>query len=137
MWEMRQEKEGCYDFIKECRGCYGLHYFYTLKENNREEIFANIDCVDSDGDKHKIKMKVDTRANGNIIPFRIYKKIYPRYVSSKMGKPTAIRREITTRWAVNGTKIPQYGSVILKIKHKDSPIIQAKFYKCEDDTTLT
>ena len=44
-----------------------------MKENNREEIFTNIDCIDSDGDKHKIEMKVDTGANGNIIPLRIYK----------------------------------------------------------------
>ena len=49
-------------------------YLYTVKEFNIEEIFANIDCVDSGGDKHKIKMKVDTGANGNIIPLRIYKK---------------------------------------------------------------
>ena len=49
-------------------------YLYTVKENNWEEIFTNIDCVDSGGDKHKIKMKVDTGANGNIIPLKIYKK---------------------------------------------------------------
>ena len=29
------------------------HYLYAVKENNREEIFANIDCVDTDGDKTK------------------------------------------------------------------------------------
>ena len=52
-------------------------YLYTVKENNILEIFANIDCVDSVGDKHKIKMKVDTGANGNIIPLRIYRKMYP------------------------------------------------------------
>ena len=32
-------------------------YLYTVEEDNREEIFANIDCVDSGEDKHKIKMK--------------------------------------------------------------------------------
>ena len=49
--------------------------------------------------------------------------MYPRNVNNKMGKPTAIRREVTTLWVVNGTKIPQYGSIILKIKHKDTPAI--------------
>lgn len=29
------------------------------------------------GRKHKIKMKVDTGVNGNIIPLRIYKKCAP------------------------------------------------------------
>ena len=55
-----------------------------MKENNTEEIFANIDCVDSNGDKQKMKMKVDTGANGNIIPLRIYKKkMYPRTSATK------------------------------------------------------
>ena len=107
-----------------------------MKENNIEEIFANIDCVDFGGDKHKIRMKVDTGANRNIIPLRIYKKIYPRDVSNKIGKPTAITREVITLWAVNDMKISQYGSIILKIKHKDSPTIQATFYICENDTVI-
>ena len=46
---------------------------FTVKEN-REEVFANIKCEDSRGEKHKLRMKVDTGANGNIIPPRIYKK---------------------------------------------------------------
>ena len=53
---------------------------YTInKENgdNREEIFANIDCEDAEKREYKIKMKVDTGANGNIIPYRIYKKNVP------------------------------------------------------------
>ena len=86
-------------------------YLYTVKENSREKIFANIDYVDSGGDKHKIKMKVDTGANGNIIPLRIYQKMYPRDISNKMGKPTTIRRDVTTLWAVNSTKIPHYESI--------------------------
>ena len=49
-------------------------YLYTVKENNREEIFTNINRVDSGGGKDKIKMKVDTGANRNIIPHRIYMK---------------------------------------------------------------
>ena len=46
------------------------------------------------------------------------------------------KRETTTLWAVNGTKIPQYGSSIPKIKHQDSPTIQAKFHVCENDTAI-
>ena len=68
-----------------------------MKENDREEVFANINCQDSRGEKHKIRMKVDTGANGNIIPHRIYKKMYPRG-----GKPTTIKREETMLWGVNG-----------------------------------
>ena len=62
--------------------------------------------------------------------------MYPRGVSNEMVKPTAIKREATTLWAVNGTKIPQYGSFTLKIKHQDSLTIQTKFYVCENDTAI-
>ena len=91
---------------------------YTInKENgdNREEIFANIDCEDAEKREYKIKMKVDNEANGNIIPYRIYKKNVPQKNYGTIEIPTNVKREITTLWAVNGTKIEQYGSIILKI----------------------
>ena len=59
---------------------------YTVKENNREDIFVNINTEDSHGEKHKIRMKVDIGANGNIIPLRIYIKMYPQDISNGMGK---------------------------------------------------
>ena len=85
---------------------------------------------------NKIRMKVDTGANGNIIPLRIYKKMYPCGASNEMGKPTAIKRKARTLWAVNGIKITQYIPLILKIKRQDSPTIQATFYVCENDTEM-
>ena len=112
---------------------------YTInKENgdNREEIFANIDCEDVEKREYKIKMKVDTGANGNIIPYMIYKKMYPQNNYGSIEIPSNVKREITTLWAVNGTKIEQYGSIIPKIKHKDSPTIKAKFFICENDTAI-
>ena len=112
---------------------------YTInKENgdNREEIFANIDCEDAEKREYKIKMKVDTGANGNIIPYRIYKKMYPRNNYGSIEIPSNVKREITTPWAVNGTKIEQYGSIIMKIKHKNSPTIKAKFFICKNDTAI-
>ena len=51
-------------------------------------------------------------------------------------KPTIIKRETTILWAVNRTEILQYGSLILKIKHQDSPTIQVKFYVYENDTAI-
>ena len=68
---------------------------------------------------------MDTGANGNIIPYRIYKKMYPQNNYGSIEIPSNVKREITTLWAVNGTKIEQYGSIKLKIKHKNSPTIKA------------
>ena len=89
---------------------------YTVKENIIEGVFANIDWVDSDRDKLKIKMKGDT--NGNIIPLRIYEK-------KKKNVPTRRQQQNgKTERHKNGGNYPkgskQYGSVILKIKLKDS-----------------
>ena len=115
-----------------------LCLYTIIKENGdkKEEIFANIDCKDAEKREYKIKMKVDTEANGNIIPYRISKKMYPQNNYESIGIPSNIKREITTLWAVNGTKIQQYGSIILEIKHKNSPIIKAKFFICENDTAI-
>ena len=62
--------------------------------------------------------------------------MYQQDISNEMRKPTAIRRKVTTVWSVSGTKIPQYGSMILKIKLKGSLTIQAKSYICENDTAI-
>ena len=104
---------------------------YTINKENgdkREEIFANIDCEDTEKREYKIKMKVDIEANGNIIPYRIYKKVYPQNNYGSIEIPINLKREITTLRAVKGTKIELYGSIILKIKHKNSPTIKAKFF---------
>ena len=114
-----------------------LHTINKENGDNREEIFANIDCEDAEKREYKIKINVDTEANGNIIPYRIYKtKMYPQNNYGSIEIPSNVKREITTLWAVNGSKIEQYGSIILKNKHKNSPTIIAKFFICENDTAI-
>ena len=66
---------------------------YTVKENNREEVFVNINCEDSRGEKHEIRMKVDTGVNGNIIPLRIYS----RFVSIHVVQPYS-SIDVTAAW---------------------------------------
>ena len=62
--------------------------------------------------------------------------MYPQNNYGSIEIPSNVKREITTLWAVSGTKIEQYGSIILKIKHKNSPTIKAKFFICENDTAI-
>ena len=71
--------------------------------------------------------------------------MYPQNNYGSIEIPSDVKREITTLWAVNGTKtlwavngtkIEQYGSIILKIKHKNSPTIKAKFFICENDSNI-
>lgn len=109
-------------------------YLNTIKNgdkifnyNNSKEIFAIINCQDLYGKKHKIKMKTDTRADGNILPLRIYKKMYLQNVHKNIDRPISVKTEQTTLWTINGTNISQYGSMVLNIKHKNGVTIQPNF----------
>ena len=62
--------------------------------------------------------------------------MYPQNNYGSIEIPTNVKREITTLWAVNGTKTEHYGSIILKIKHKNSPTIKTKFFICENETAI-
>ena len=62
--------------------------------------------------------------------------MYPQNNHGSIEIPSNVKREITTLWAVNGTKIEQYGSIRLKVKHKNSPTIKTKFFMCENDTAI-
>ena len=62
--------------------------------------------------------------------------MYPQNNYGTIEIPSNVKREITTLWAVNGTKIKQYSSIILKIKHKNSPTIKTKFFIYENDTAI-
>lgn len=111
-------------------------FLYTIgaENDNRDEIFTNIDCEDAGNKKHKLRMKVDTGANRNILPVRIFKRMYEnKYGCLTLNKLKNGPREITPRyrkqdlWAANGTKIIHHGSIILKIKHKNSATIKQSF----------
>ena len=54
--------------------------------------------------------------------------MYPQNNYDSIGILSNVKREIT--------KIQQYGSIILKIKHKNSPTIKAKFFICENNTAI-
>ena len=72
-----------------------------MKENTREDIFANIDSINS-GDKPKIK--VDTEANGNMILLRIKKNNVPTRRQQQNGKTDCHLQHENTAIRVNNIK---------------------------------
>ena len=57
-----------------------------------------------------IHVKVDTGVGGNVMPLRVFKRLYPNQIDMK-GKPTGLEPSGTCLTAYNGTSIPQYGTL--------------------------
>jgi len=99
-------------------------------DNNKTEAFARV-ALRATGKKirHYIQLKVDTGAQGNTLPLRIYKKMFPDQLN-KRGEPTNIqpKQKGTQLTAYNGTPIQCYGHINLVCRFKDGAWHTGKFY---------
>ena len=64
-----------------------------------------------------LRCKVDTGAGGNVMPLRVFAKLFPRRITSD-GKPTGLRPTPTRLTAYNGSPIPQLGALDTTIDWK-------------------
>ena len=77
-----------------------------------------------------LKVKADTGSNGNILPMRCLRQMYPNAdnVFADILRPTC-----ATLTAVNGTKIHTYGTIEVPTSLDRSPVIKLLFYVCDTD----
>ena len=73
-----------------------------------------------------LKVKVDHGAQGNILPLRIYRNMFPDEVDEN-GLPTETAPRKTKLTAYNGTQIPQHGVCSIKCSYGDKET-DAVFY---------
>ena len=73
-----------------------------------------------------LKVKVDTVAQGNILPLRIYRNMFPHHVDEN-GLPTETAPSQNKPTAYNGTQIPQHGVCSIKWSYGDKAS-DAMFY---------
>ena len=95
----------------------------------KDEAFAKLQVKLSNVINHPnsvLKVKVDTVAQGNILPLRIYRNMFPRYVDEN-GLPTEAAPSQTKLTAYNGTQIPQHGVCSIKCSYGDKAT-DAMFY---------
>ena len=94
----------------------------------RDEAFAKIsvELPNVDHPNPVLKVKVDTGAQGNILPLRIYKNMFPDNVDEN-GLPTGTAPSHTKLTAYNGTQIPQHGVCSIKCSFGDKET-DAVFY---------
>lgn len=103
--------------------------------DTRDELFAQLDIQIPDRPgQHSLKTKVDTGAQGNILPIRIFRRMFPKLLdSSGYPKPGSTTPRYTRLMAYNGTEIPQYGSLSLRCKYEESEWIITEFFVAESD----
>ena len=61
-------------------------------------------------------VKVDTGAEGNILPLRTYLRMYPEHCTGPRQTPGHLKRSITTLTVYNGESMKHYGTIDLDIK---------------------
>ena len=79
-------------------------------EVERDEAFAQIKVKlpNCDNPNVFLKAKVDTEAQGNILPLRIYRKMFPAHLDED-GLPKDTTPNQTKLTVYNGTPVPQHG----------------------------
>jgi hypothetical protein len=82
-----------------------------------------------------LKLKLDTGAEGNILPLRIFRKMFPEKMDAN-GYPRkdAVRVDTGVRLtAYNGGNIPQYGVTSLACQYRQSAWHNVSFYIADTD----
>ena len=99
----------------------------------RDEAFAkvHVELPNIDHPKSMLKVKVDTGAQGNILPLRIFRNMFPEHVDEH-GLPTGTTPTHTKLTAYNGTSIPQHGVCSIKCSYGDKKT-NARFYVADVD----
>ena len=85
----------------------------------RDKIFADVD-IKLKGQPAKLKVKINTGAQGNILPLRIYRKMFPENISSSSSDvpfPERVTQRKTKITAYNKTQIKQYGTCSFHCKY--------------------
>ena len=87
-----------------------------LVKDGSDEAFATLRVEAYPGRCTNLKGKVDTGAQGNILPLRTFRRMYPGFQDSR-GFPTSTKPSSVTLHAYNGTVIQQYGALDLPCCH--------------------
>ena len=98
-----------------------------LRKNDKAEAFATLRIEAYPGRCTNLIGKIDTGAQGNILPVRTFRKIYPGFLDSQ-GFPVNTKKSSIVLHAYNGTVIEQYGTIDLPCKYRNGEWKTMKFY---------
>ena len=102
--------------------------------DTRDEVFTFIEVKRDRKMLVKLRVKVDTGAQGNTIPLRMYRRMFPDRLDSggfPSSDSTSNHKAILT--AYNNTRIKQYGSTSLPCRYDGSAWVTADFFVVDSD----
>ncbi|XP_063959342.1 uncharacterized protein K02A2.6-like [Lytechinus pictus] len=107
-----------------------LHVDSIPEKDNRDEVISTLDVsFDHRPGNHTLKVKVDTGAQGNILPARVFKQAYPKQIDERC-RP--IRQSLTQKRTIlvciNETQVPYYGCVSFRCKYGEGDWERTTFY---------
>ena len=109
------------DFVK-------LNFSSISTSTDSSEAYASIEIKYTEKRDANLHGKIDTGSQGNILPLRTYKKMYPD--NNKPLQPSK-----TTLTAYNGTPIKQHGSIQLQCKYKNKTA-SCEFFIADTDASV-
>ena len=90
-------------------------------------VYATVHIEPYDGRWTNLIGKVDTGAEGNLLPLRVFSKLYPSSISSQ-SKPINLVSSKTTLSAYGGPETLHLGTISLPCSYKNSNVILATLY---------
>ena len=92
-----------------------LNFNSVTDSDGRDEIFATLNIALRNGTRERdatLKVKVDTGAQGNILPVRTFKRMYPELLDES-GVPAKrhLRHRPTIPTAYNGAALTHHGTI--------------------------
>jgi len=108
-----------------------FYHIQVSSVSHRDEAFVSLSVkLSSKPGTHRLLLKVDTGAQGNTLPLRLFQEMFPDQLQ-KDGRPVAKIRAAAQGiklTAYNGTNIPCYGLITMPCKHRDSQWENTPFY---------
>ena len=93
------------------------------------EVYTYIKVKCSKRVQANLKVKIDTGAQGNTLPVRMFREMCPGKVDlAGVPRRNAVKNRHVILTAYNGTKIPQYGAVQLQCRYNGHKRINTDFY---------
>ena len=93
---------------------------------------TKIKCEIPDGWSNDLTFKIDTGADGNLMPITMFAKLFPRVRLDALSR--TVDKDITL-YAYNNTPIKQYGTCNVKLSFKGRSTI-SKFFVAENETVI-
>ena len=99
------------------------------KDERKDSAMTHVKIKRDENTIVRIRSEVDTGADGNTLPLRMYRKMFPSHLTPD-GDPDRANVHHTDRklTAYNGTSIKHYGAISLPCSFKESPWSPATFY---------